>query len=244
MTKDEIFSKPISEIKDFSFDSNVARVFDDMINRSVPLYDHVQTASARIAAKFAKPNSTIYDLGCSTGTTLIKTSAEISDPSITLTGVDVSEPMLAECRTKLARLGLNHRVSVCNESVTTFAPKNASFVFLNYTLQFIEPTLRKGVLRLIFDNLLEGGALLLTEKVVHDDSLIEELITDLYYAFKRDNGYSQLEISQKREALEKVLQPLSVQENISLLKTVGFTSVDVFLKVYPFTTFLAIKKAT
>ena len=239
--RDQIFNERLETVSDFKFDAKVVSVFDDMISRSVPFYQEAQAASARLAKKLCGSGSVVYDLGCSTGTTLLRLANEIEDESIRFVGVDNSEPMLARCKEKLLAARANHRTELVLGDIAELIPKNASLVLFNYTLQFIPPEKRGSILSRIFHALNPGGALLLTEKIRHSEPLFDELMVDLYYDFKRDNGYSELEISQKREALENVLVPLTLQENFTLLKDAGFQKVELHLKWLNFASIVALK---
>jgi tRNA (cmo5U34)-methyltransferase len=241
MKKDEVYSKSLDRIEDFRFDDTVADVFDDMISRSVPLYKDVQLATARLASRLVRSNSVVYDFGCSTGTSIEAMCGEISDPTVKFVGVDTSAPMLAKCSERLRRKGLEDRVTLIHDDLANVTPSNASVLVFNYTLQFFAPNHRQTVVKKMADSLEDSGALLMTEKVVHEMPRIQDSLTELYYDFKRDNGYSELEISQKREALENVLVPYTAGENCDLLKRSGFSEVEIYLKWYVFVSILAIK---
>ncbi len=239
--RDTVFREPLNEIKDFVFDEQVASVFDDMINRSVPLYQEVQQASAALARRFVRPKTRVYDLGCSTGTTLIHLAQAIPDDSVELVGVDSSGAMLQACRAKLVQAGIARRVRLVQASINDIVLENASVVMLNYTLQFVSPPERPATLSRIADGLPDGGALVISEKIIHASAVLQESLTELYYDFKRNNGYSELEISQKRDALERVLLPYTTEENLMLLRDSGFRTVEVFLKWFTFSSFVAVK---
>ena len=241
MSRDTIFSTRSTTLGDFAFDEQVAGVFDDMIHRSVPLYEEVQEASANLARAFVQPVSTVYDLGCSTGTTLIALCRAIEDTSIRFVGVDSSAPMLTRCREKLSAAGCEERVALIEADLLDVQTDEASVVLLNYTLQFFPPEKRLALLSAIYNKLRPGGILLVTEKVVHRQPELQKVLTALYYDFKRRNGYSELEISRKREALEDVLVPYSAQENTTLLHDAGFTTVEPYLKWFTFVSLIALK---
>lgn len=239
--EDKIYSQKLSEVKDFEFDEQVVEVFDDMISRSVPLYQDVQEATAELCAKICLPNSSIYDLGCSRGTTLIKIASRVKDNSVKLVGIDNSPAMVESCKQRLAGLGLTERITIHEAELEELQTSGASVVILNYTLQFIAPSKRQKIIAGIHRNLLPGGALIISEKVVHEHPLIDKLMVDLHQDFKRQNGYSELEIAQKREALENILIPNTTEKNLALIKSSGFSNVEVVLKWYNFVSLIAIK---
>lgn len=242
MGKDEVFRQEIEKVPDFKFGTTVANVFDDMVNRSVPYYGEIQRMIAEQAADFAKPDTNVYDLGCSTGTTMIGMNTMV-DPSIRFVGVDDSTHMLDKCRTKLVEAGFTRPfdlvVADLNQGLQI---ENASVVVLCLTLQFVRPIYREKLLKNLFDGMNSGSVLILVEKILAEESTFNREHIKYYYNYKRRNNYSELEISQKREALENVLIPYKLSENISLLRDVGFNHCEVFFKWYNFTGLLAVKK--
>jgi tRNA (cmo5U34)-methyltransferase len=236
--KDRIFNVKLAENKAFEFDSKVATVFDDMISRSVPMYDEVQLASTELVKAVYQPDTKIYDLGCSTGTTIL--SIKKSLPEAQIVGVDSSPEMLSKCQEKLAEY--NNIELICSD-ITTTKIVNASVVILNYTLQFVSPEQRLKLLQQIYRSLTPGGALILTEKVVLSSPPMQKIFTYLHHDLKRRNGYSELEISQKRDALENVLVPLTERQNHQLLLEAGFKEVETYLRWINFVTILAVAEA-
>jgi len=243
--KDEVFSKPGERSSDFTFNAEVAAVFDDMLVRSVPHYLEQQALIQEIARKFFLPGTRAYDLGCSTGTTLIRL-ADTLGPDASLVGVDNSEPMLAKARENLRDAGVQNQVDlICadlNEDLTNASFENASVATLCWTLQFIRPLRRDAVVRWIFDGMVEGGALICCEKVLTNSSDMNRYFIDFYYDFKRRNGYSEEEILKKREALENVLVPYRTDENFELFRRSGFRIVETFFQWYNFAGFLCVKQ--
>jgi tRNA (cmo5U34)-methyltransferase len=225
MGKDEVFKEEIEKVSDFKFGAGVAKVFDDMVNRSVPYYGEIQRMMAELAADHAKEGSLVYDLGCSTGTTMIGMDTMV-DNKIKFIGVDDSPEMLDKCKSKLMELGFSRdydlTIADLNQGVEI---KNASVVVLCLTLQFVRPIYREKLLDDIYKGLNPGGYFI-----------------KYYYNYKRRNNYSEMEISQKREALENVLIPYKLSENITMLRDRGFTHCEVFLKWYNFAGMIAIKK--
>jgi tRNA (cmo5U34)-methyltransferase len=238
---DEVYRDARSAVADFKFDQSVATVFDDMVGRSVPFYAEIQRMIAEMARDFATPESAVYDLGCSTGTTFINLHRGL-DPSIRFVGIDNSAEMLDRCRSKLSAHGVDRQVELrfgdLNERIEI---ENASLAMLILTLQFIRPLRRHRLLADIYSGLNPQGCVIVVEKVLGEESLLNRLFIDYYYEMKRRHGYSELEISQKREALENVLIPYKLLENRELLLETGFRSVDVFFKWYNFCGLVAVK---
>ncbi|MEO5999438.1 MAG: carboxy-S-adenosyl-L-methionine synthase CmoA [Chitinophagaceae bacterium] len=241
MHKDEVFRESITKASDFKFSSKVARVFDDMVNRSVPFYDEIQRMVAEISADHYIDGTNIYDLGCSTGTTMILMDQTI--PShIRFVGVDDSVEMLSKCDNKLQEAGFTRpydlQVADLNSTVSI---ENASVVLLCLTLQFVRPIYREKLLKSIYDGIAPGGALIVVEKILAEDSLFNRDFIKYYYDMKRRHHYSEMEISQKREALENVLIPYKLSENILMLKEARFDQCEVFFKWYNFSGIIAKK---
>jgi len=239
--RDRLFAEQDRAISDFDFGESTARVFDDMLDRSIPQYDELQRMIGELAAEFATPGSRVYDLGCSTGLTLKSLDLAV-DKDATLVGVDYSGAMLDKARENLRhqhdskRLLLEH--ADLNDGVSV---SNASVVVLNLTLQFVRPLNRESLLRSIIEGLNPGGILILVEKVLGSDALLNRLWIKLYYDMKMRNGYSETEIAKKRESLENVLIPYRPDENIKILARNGLDNVDMFFKWYNFAGFLGVK---
>lgn len=243
--QDTIFAQELQAISDFDFGEKTAEVFDNMLDRSIPQYWELQRMMGELAADFARDGSTVYDLGCSTGITLKTIADAIKDAgkSVSLVGIDYSAPMLERARERFGQLS-EHKMPhfIEGDLNKECAIKNASVVVLNLTLQFVRPMNRDRLIRSIADGLNDGGCLILVEKVVGEDALLNRLFIKLYYDMKRRNGYSETEIAQKREALENVLIPYRIEENIELLKRNGFTEADTFFKWYNFAGMVGVKK--
>ena len=240
--RDKVFDSPLQRASGFQFDEKVANVFDDMLERSVPFYRETQRMTVELARNFAQPGSVVADLGCSTGSTMAMLCQAIPDPTVRIVGFDLSEAMLDKCRENLGRLGLLERCQLRQQDFHQgFDLGDSSVVIMNYTLQFVRPLYRDTLIRNIFQGLRQRGCLLLSEKILSPDRILNSFYIDLYYEFKRRNGYSDLEIAQKRGALENVLVPYRVQENMDLLQRNGFTAVDLFFRWYNFASFVALK---
>lgn len=239
--EDKVFNEKMDRIEDFSFGEKVASVFDDMLVRSVPFYTEIQRMTAEMAADFAVDGTNLYDLGCSTGTTLINVGRAIG-PRVKYIGLDSSQEMLDKCRSNLAEHGFAGDCELVHADLNKgLHMENASVVLMLLTLQFIRPLYRHKVIRSIVDGLNENGCLILVEKTLGEDSVFNRLFIKYYYDMKKRNGYSELEIAQKREALENVLIPYKLLESRELLLEQGFRYCDVFFKWYNFCGIIAIK---
>lgn len=257
MNKDKIFDTKKRPIRPFEFNEEVTEVFDDMINRSVPLYQESIVRQSILAFKFYQPGTRIYDMGCSHGNLGIKIHDHFREKNFSMIAVDSSQPMLHKYREKMqTQKNCQKDISDSNGKHAIPSKKNihllcgraeqikisrASVVIVNLTMQFIHPKKRDTFIRNIYKGLVPGGILLLTEKITHKDPLISDLNLVLYEALKRENGYSELEISQKRDALENVLIPEDLESHEKRLAHAGFRHMDVWLKWFNFASIIAIK---
>jgi len=244
MKKDQIFALGSAPVGDFEFNKEVAEVFDDMIARSVPFYLEQQDMFKEIGKKFFIPGTNVYDLGCSTATTLINLCRDIEQPALFI-GYDNSIPMLERAKRKIEENGLENRIRVrygdLNGDLSKIQLDKASVVTMCWTLQFVRPLKRDGLIRWIYNALVKEGVLIVTDKVLTNDTHINRCFIELYYDFKKRNGYTDMEILRKRESLENVLIPYRIDENIGMLKANGFEIVDTFFQCYNFTGFLCLK---
>jgi tRNA (cmo5U34)-methyltransferase len=241
MAVDEVFKEELSKPSDFKFSKQVAGVFDDMVNRSVPFYEEIQRMISEIAADHYIDGTNVYDLGCSTGTTMILMDQTIP-PQIRFVGVDDSPEMLAKCDSKLKEAGFKRPYDLQVADLNTGVQiENASVVLLCLTLQFVRPIFREKLLKSIVDGIVPGGVLIIVEKILGEESLFNRNFIKYYYDMKRRHQYSEMEISQKREALENVLIPYKLSENILMLKEAGFAHCEIFFKWYNFSGVIAKK---
>ncbi|MCP4749823.1 MAG: carboxy-S-adenosyl-L-methionine synthase CmoA [Proteobacteria bacterium] len=239
--KDDIYTAPLEKIVDFTFDEKVATVFADMIQRSVPGYSTAIALVGLMAAQYAKPGTSCYDLGCSLGAAALSMRSRIPFDDCTIMAVDNSASMLERCRAFIEKDRGTLAVQPICADIRDIEIKNASVVVLNYTLQFIEPGQRLELLEKIFAGMVEGGILILSEKVAFADANINRKFDDLHTAFKRMNGYSALEISQKRTALENVLVRDSLADHLKRLAEAGFVGANVCFQCLNFITLVAYK---
>jgi tRNA (cmo5U34)-methyltransferase len=245
MSRDEIFNSAETRGSDFEFNEEVAQVFDDMLERSIPFYLEQQQLIQQIAARFYLPGTRVYDLGSSTANTLLGLAPSLGDEA-ELVGYDNSEPMLERAREKAAQAGvgkqMHFRFADLNADLSSYDLSNASVVTLCWTLQFVRPLRRDHLIRWIYDGLVDGGVLIATEKTLTNDSDMNRFFIDFYYEYKRRHGYSEEEILRKREALENVLVPYRIDENFDLFRRNGFSTVETFFQWYNFTGMLCVKK--
>jgi len=237
-SKDRVFSRALSDVRAFEFNETVANVFQDMISRSVPGYALLLHMIGLYADIFIQPSSRIFDLGCSLGeaTLIIADRAEHIDCEII--AVDNSAAMISKCEQLPDAL---NKIEWRCEDIRQTEISNASMVVLNLTLQFLPPEERPALLGKIFQGLNPGGILVLSEKVVFEDATESERMVQLYQGFKKTMGYSDLEISQKRNALENVLIPDSEQQHLQRLNDAGFGEIYQCFRSFNFVSYLAIK---
>ncbi len=239
--KDELFAAGEFQRGSFSFDEGVATVFDDMANRSIPFYREVVQLTVNVGLKFIPENGKVYDIGCSTGNTSLNLAKALQKKNIKITGIDPSAAMLKKAQEKAAVYTYGHGVEFLEGDVETYPFLSCDMMVMNYTLQFIPPDKRVSVLAKLQGHLNNGGVLVLSEKLRQEDVVIENFNTETYEGFKAGNGYSFLEIANKRQALENILVPRSLETNLNLLQLAGFSQVELLFKWLNFATFLAIK---
>ncbi|MCT8533711.1 carboxy-S-adenosyl-L-methionine synthase CmoA [Glaesserella parasuis] len=241
MSKDTLFSAPIEKLGDFTFDESVAEVFPDMIQRSVPGYSNIITAIGMLASRCVTDQSNVYDLGCSRGAGILSIRRNVEKSGVRIIGVDNSEPMVERCRRHLEAYHSDIPVEILCDDIRHVEIKNASMVVLNFTLQFLPREDRLALLRKIYHGLNPNGVLVLSEKFTFEDNTINELLIDLHHTFKRANGYSELEVSQKRTALENVMRTDSIDTHKARLKEAGFSQVDLWFQCFNFGSMITIK---
>ncbi|WP_341937023.1 carboxy-S-adenosyl-L-methionine synthase CmoA [Marinimicrobium sp. C2-29] len=240
-TPDKLYADPLAQVSRFAFDQKVVDVFPDMIKRSVPGYATIINMIGDLAERYARADSRCYDLGCSLGAATLAMRHRIHAANCDLVAVDNSPAMIERCRQVLAADSAEPEVELICADIQQVRPERASVVVLNFTLQFVAPAERQAVLESIAEGLLPGGVLILSEKVAFEDKLHDDLMIELHHNFKRANGYSDLEIAQKRSALEQVLIPETLGTHRDRLRQAGFTSVDVWFQCFNFASLIAIK---
>lgn len=237
--KDRLYANPLGQVAEFVFDARVAGVFDDMIRRSVPGYAAVLSALGLLAERYAQPDTVLYDLGCSLGAATVALRTGVSVPGARIVAVDQSPSMIERCRERVAA-GTGCPVDVVRADVRDVPIEQASVVVLNYTLQFLDPAERLPLLARVRAGLAPGGVLILSEKLAFTDPRQQALNEAMHHAFKRAEGYSSLEISQKRAALENVLVPDTLDVHRARLAQAGFASSEVWFQYFNFASLIAL----
>ena len=242
MTTDDLYAEKTAASGSFEFDEAVAGVFPDMLRRSIPGYAATIRAIGALASRFVQPGTRCYDLGCSLGAATMAIRNNVSVPDCEIIAVDNSPAMIDRFRGRLtAEDRSDPVVTLLSDDIQDVPISQASLVVLNYTLQFLEPVARGDMINRIASGMVPGGVLVLSEKVVHEDETIDELLVDLHHDFKRRNHYSDLEISRKRAAIENVLIPDTVAEHFARLETAGFSHKGVWLRHFNFVSIVACK---
>lgn len=241
---DRLFAQPLASNQDFCFNEDVARVFPDMIKRSVPAYPGIVENLGVLAAHFARPDTRLYDLGCSLGAVSQTLRRQVKTRDCRVIAVDNSPAMLARCREYFSAQEAMFQellpVDVVQADILELPLQPSSFIAMNFTLQFIPPTRRGELLEKIRSALVPGGALLLSEKLRFEDAFQQGLLDELHRDFKRANGYSELEIAQKRSALENVMQPDSLETHRRRLHGAGFSRVVPWFQCFNFASLIAL----
>ncbi|MFT6140155.1 MAG: tRNA (cmo5U34)-methyltransferase [Psychromonas sp.] len=238
---DNIYSKQRAQIDGFSFDEQVVQVFPDMIKRSVPGYETIINSIGAITERCAVENSNLYDLGCSLGAATLSMRRGLNKAGCQIIAVDNSQQMVERCEQYIHAYKSDTPVQVLCDDICNIHIENASVVILNFTLQFLTPKKRLSLLSNIYNGLLPGGVLVLSEKFVFEDPLNQQLLNDLHLDFKRSQGYSELEISQKRASLDNVLIADTVEQHYSRLQKAGFKHNNLWYQYFNFGSIISIK---
>lgn len=239
--KDILYKQPVGTASPFVFDEAVAQVFPDMVKRSVPGYSNVIAGTGLIAAEYAQADSNIYDLGCSVGASTFAVLQHLRIDDFHVVAVDNSSHMIELCRQNISESSNADKVEYICDNIQNIKINNASVVILNYTLQFIPPDERVNLLTNIYDGMNANAVLVLSEKLAFDTDAERQRQTALHEAFKRSQGYSELEISQKRAALEDVLVPESLSTHVSRLNKIGFRDTQLWFRSINFASIMAWK---
>ena len=239
--KDTLYASPLGQIDGFQFDNSVVDVFPDMIQRSVPGYSAIISAIGLLASRFAQPKSVCYDLGCSLGAATLSMRHKISAPDCKIIAVDNSRAMLSRCQKIIDRDTAIIPVELVCADIQAIDISHASVVVLNFTLQFIPLADRDAFIKKIYAGLRPGGLLILSEKLMFTNPRQQALQTEMHHAFKKANGYSDMEVSQKRASLENVLIPETFSQHKERLRQSGFDNAEVWFQYFNFASMIALK---
>jgi len=236
--RDEIYKDKV-DISKFTFDQKVVDVFDDMVLRSVPGYKQMIELIGLAGRTYPVINSNVYDLGCSTGAATLSIASNLKSESVKIFSIDNSKEMIEQCSRNLSTIEAKIRY-ICDD-IENIQFENASLIVLNLTLQFIKPKNRLKLVKRMYDSLLPRGALIISEKIIHENKEINKSLISLHESFKRENGYSETEIAQKRKSIEDVLIPESIEQHLKRLSDAGFKKPLVQMQCINFASFLAVK---
>ena len=236
--RDNLFNKQ-SDIADFRFDQDVVKVFDDMVRRSVPGYDSMIQMIGLIARMYGQDNTNYYDLGSSTGAITLSIALNNKSKNNQFFAIDNSKEMVEQCEKNLHNK-VDNLQAICAD-INQLKINSASIVVLNLTLQFIDVNLRSNLIKKIYDGLESGGILIISEKIHFDDAVTQNQITKLHMDFKKENGYSELEIANKRQAIENVLITDTKEQHLNRLRDCGFVETSCFFQCLNFVSFLSVK---
>lgn len=239
--QDNLFAHPLGVVPSFVFDQAVVDVFPDMIKRSVPGYETILAHCGELASRYVQADSHCYDLGCSLGASTVAMRSRIEGRNAKIIAVDNSSAMLDKCATVLASVPSAVSTELVNQDICDTAINNASIVVMNFTLQFIPMAQRVRLLEKIYMGLNPGGCLVISEKLHFEPPSLNTLLSDLHHQFKRAQGYSDLEISQKRDSIENVLIPETLDAHIQRLRACGFQSASPWFQCFNFCSLVAIK---
>jgi tRNA (cmo5U34)-methyltransferase len=244
--KDTLFQTEKNAPGDFVFDDRVVSVFPDMINRSVPGYGLIVPMIGMLARRYAREHTLMYDLGCSLGAVSIAMRAAVRRPGIKIVAIDSSADMIRRLNETLQDDADPQapEIQAVQQDIAQTPIDNASVIVLNFTLQFLEPDQREGLLRRIASGLVPGGILILSEKIRFEDEVEQTLQTTWHHDFKKAQGYSELEIAQKRDALENVMKPNSMEQHRDRLKSVGFKRVSPWFQGFNFVSMVAFRESS
>ena len=236
--RDNLFNKQ-SDIADFRFDQEVVKVFDDMVRRSVPGYDSMIQMIGLIARMYGQDNTNYYDLGSSTGAITLSIALNNKSKNNQFFAIDNSKEMVEQCEKNLHNK-VDNLQAICDD-INQVKINSASIVVLNLTLQFIDVNLRSNLIKKIYDGLESDGILIISEKIHFDDAVTQNQITKLHMDFKKENGYSELEIANKRQAIENVLITETKEQHLNRLRDCGFVETSCFFQCLNFVSFLSVK---
>lgn len=244
-SKDRLYRDDSIQHDHFVFDDRVVQVFPDMIRRSVPGYGLIVPSIALLARRHIQPASKVYDLGCSLGAVSFAILDAVGDADSRIIAVDNSPEMISRLREQAAERAAGApqgmALDIVEADIMDVAIENASFVVMNFTLQFIDPGQRADLLARIAAGMRPGGVLVLSEKLRFSNDREQAGQNTWHLDFKRAQGYSELEIARKRDALENTLLPDTLEQHFSRLEQAGFSEVYQWFQCFSFASMVAIR---
>jgi len=239
--QDKLFARSRALTSGFRFDEQVVKVFPDMIARSVPGYELIVPMIGVLARRYAQPDSNLYDLGCSLGAASLAMSLAVKATGTRIIAVDNSKAMVDRCSNTLAEHSGCVPIEVQLQNILDTKIENASVVVLNFTLQFIDRSRRQSMIDRIAAGMRKGGIVIVSEKICFEDEQEQQDQTAWHHDFKRTQGYSELEIAQKRNALEDVLRPETESAHFKRLQSAGFSRSYRWFQCFSFVSYIAFK---
>lgn len=239
--QDKLFAKNRALTTGFRFDEQVVKVFPDMIARSVPGYELVVPMIGMLARRYTQADSNIYDLGCSLGAASLAMSLAVRAKGARIIAVDNSEAMVVRCKKNVTEQSGPLPIDVQLQDILETPIENASVVVLNFTLQFLSLDQRQSLINRISAGMRTGGALIISEKICFDDASEQADQTAWHHDFKRAQGYSELEIAQKRNALEDVLRPETEAAHFKRMHQAGLSRYHRWFQCFSFASYIAFK---
>lgn len=238
----------MTEVKDniiptdkWEFNKEVACCFDNMLKRSIPDYDNMRQLVFNVGRNYVKVGHWIIDIGCSNGNAIEPFVRRYGD-DLSYFLCDVSEPMLNECKEKYGYIEGHNEFRVENYDIKNGMPDIKACLILSIlTLQFTPIEYRQKIIQSIYNQLNNGGAFILVEKVLGNTYQLDSMMVDEYYKIKADNAYTQEQIQNKRKSLEGILVPITANWNEDLLSKAGFRQIDCFWRFLNFAGWIAIK---
>ena len=222
----------------WSFDGKTAKSFDKHIYNSIPFYKSMHDIALKFSDFFLSEKSFIYDLGCSTGTFVSKLNKRHNKKKHKIIGIDVIKKMCDVAKTKNKN---SKNVKIVNSKIENLKFKKSALITSFFTMQFIHPSRRQKIFNKVFKSLHWGGCFMLFEKVRYPDARFQDMVSQVYFDYKLEQGFKSDAILNKSWSLKGVMEPFSTAGNIQLLKRAGFKDIVTIFKFACFEGIIAIK---
>ncbi|MGI9324601.1 MAG: carboxy-S-adenosyl-L-methionine synthase CmoA [Pseudomonadales bacterium] len=232
--RDRLFSVDQPHLVDFAFSKEVVAVFPDMIRRSVPGYETVLPIAALLATQHLPAGGLLYDLGCSQGASTAAVLHLLGNQHSRIVAIDNAKDMLDSATSLIT----DPRVEFLCKNVEDVEFEPCNVVLLNYILQFLQPDQRLHLLMRLRSALAPDGCVILSEKIHLDDTDTDRWFNEVHLAFKRANGYSEMEVARKRSALENVMIIDSEAQHRQRLQEAGFSRINKWFQCLNWASFI------